>query len=228
MSKLLSWCSGDSCKKMSSIANNINTMLKSITEKPISEDTLNERVNLENRLYDLINEYILDNGLEITYEHIERMLTNLPIVKESIKTMYIMHYKEMGNERYMEVSSDINNLNNSVYVMSIAEIMCDNEGPSFMFRYDRREIDQQLAKCNIQEPNKPRKQLPYSIVEGNVKRYTSIPMKRGGKGKMRKTASKRNHGNKKTSHRATKRRVHTRKHGNKKNKRHVKKHTKRA
>ena len=49
-------------------------------------------------------------------------------------------------------------------------------------------------------------------------------MERGGKRKMRKTASKR----KKTVHRATKRRVHSRKHGNKKNKRHVKKHTKRA
>jgi len=111
--------------------------------------------------------------------------------------------------------------------MSIAEIMCDNEGPSFMFRYNRGEIDEQLAKCNISEPSKPRKQLPYSTVNGNIKTYTSIaigPMKRGGKGKMRKTASKR----KKTVHRSTKRSVHSRKHGNKKNKRHVKKHTKRA
>lgn len=227
MSNFLNWCSGDSCKKISSIVNKLNTMLKTITEKPISEDTLNERVNIENKLYDLINEYIIDNGLEITYEHIERMLTNLPIVKETIKMMYIMHYKEMGNERYNEISSDINNLNNSVYIMSIAEIMCDNEGPSFMFSYDREEIDKQIAKCDIQEPSKPRKQLPYSTVEGNVKRYTNIPtgpMKRGGKGKMRNTASKR----KKTVHRATKRRVHTRKHANKKNKRHVKKHTKRA
>jgi hypothetical protein len=224
---MLSWCSGDSCKKMFGIMNNLNTMLKSITEKPISEDTLNERVNLENKLYDLINEYIIDNGLEITYEHVEQMLANLPIVKETIKMMYSMHYKEMGNERYKEVSSDINNLNNSVYVMSIAEIMCDNEGPSFMFRYDRREIDQQIAKCDISEPSKPRKPLPYSTVDGNIRRYTTIPtgpMKRGGKGKMRKTASKR----KKSVHRSTKRRLHTRKHGNKKNKRHVKKHTKRA
>ncbi len=224
---MLSWCSGDSCKKMFGIMNNLNTMLKSITEKPISEDTLNERVNLENKLYDLINEYILDNGLEITYEHVEQMLANLPIVKETIKMMYSMHYKEMSNERYKEVSSDINNLNNSVYVMSIAEIMCDNEGPSFMFRYDRAEIDKQIAKCDISEPSKPRKPLPYSTVDGNIRRYTTIPtgpMKRGGKRKMYKTASKR----KKTSHRATKRRIHSRKHGNKKNKRHVKKHTKRA
>jgi hypothetical protein len=233
MSTFLSWCSGDSCKKMSGIMNNLNTMLKSLTEKPISEDTLNERVNIENKLYDLINEYILDNGLEITYEHIEQMLTNLPIVKETIKTMYIMHFKEMGNERYREISSDINSLNNSVYIMTIAEIMCDNEGPSFMFSYDREEIDEQIAKCNISEPSKPRKELPYSTVDGNIKRYTTIatgPMKRGGKRKMHKTASKRNSKSnaKKTVHRATKRRVHTRKHGNKKNKRHVKKHTKRA
>ena len=47
---------------------------------------------------------------------------------------------------------------------------------------------------------------------------------RGGKRKIRKTASKR----KKTVHRATKRRVHTRKHGNKKKKTHVKKHHKRG
>ena len=233
MSTFLSWCSGDSCKKMSGIMNNLNTMLKSLTEKPISEDTLNERVNIENKLYDLINEYILDNGLEITYEHIEQMLTNLPIVKETIKTMYIMHFKEMGNERYREISSDINSLNNSVYIMTIAEIMCDNEGPSFMFSYDREEIDEQIAKCNISEPSKPRKELPYSTVDGNIKRYTTIakgPIIRGGKRKMHKTASKRNSKSnaKKTVHRATKRRVHTRKHGNKKNKRHVKKHTKRA
>jgi hypothetical protein len=142
-----------------------------------------------------------------------------------------MHYKEMGSERYREISSDINSLNNSVYVMTIAEIMCDNEGPSFMFSYDKTEIDEQIAKCNITEPSKPRKQLPYSTVDGNIKRYTTIatgPMKRGGKRKMHKTASKRKSNGKKTVHRATKRRVHTRKHGNKKNKRHVKKHTKRA
>ena len=231
MSTFLSWCSGDSCKKMSGIMNNLNTMLKSLTEKPISEDTLNERVNIENKLYELINEYILDNELEITYEHIEQMLTNLPIVKETIKTIYIMHYKEMGNERYREISSDINSLNNSVYIMTIAEIMCDNEGPSFMFSYDREEIDEQIAKCNISEPSKPRKQLPYSTVDGNIRRYTTIPtgpMKRGGKRKIHKTASKRKSNAKKTAHRATKRRLHTRKHGNKKNKRHVKKHTKRA
>ncbi len=233
MSTFLSWCSGDSCKKMSSIMNNLNTMLKSLTEKPISEDTLNERVNLEHKLYDLINEYILDNGLEITYEHIERMLVDLPIVKDTIKMMYSMHYKEMSSERYREVSSDINTLNNSAYIMSIAEIMCDNEGPSFMFSYDRTEIDEQIAKCNISEPSKPRKQLPYSTLDKNIRRYTTIPtgpMKRGGKGKTHKTASKRkSHSNaKKTLHRATKRRVHTRKHGNKKNKRHAKKHTKRA
>lgn len=230
MSTFLSWCSGDSCKKMSGIMNNLNTMLKSLTEKPISEDTLNERVNIENKLYELINEYILDNGLEITYEHIERMLVDLPIVKETIKTMYIMHYKEMGSERYREITSDINSLNNSVYVMTIAEIMCDNEGPSFMFSYDKTEIDEQIAKCNISEPSKPRKQLPYSTVDGNIKRYTTIatgPMKRGGKRKIHKTASKRKSHIKKTAHRSTKRRVHTRKHGNK-NKRHVKKHTKRA
>ena len=228
---MLSWCSGDSCKKMFGIMNNLNTMLKSLTEKPISEDTLNERVNIENKLYELINEYILDNELEITYEHIERMLVDLPIVKETIKTMYIMHYKEMGSERYREISSDINSLNNSVYVMTIAEIMCDNEGPSFMFSYDKTEIDEQIAKCNITEPSKPRKQLPYSTVDGNIKRYTTIatgPMKRGGKRKMHKTASKRKSNGKKTARRSTKRRVHTRKHGNKKNKRHVKKHTKRA
>jgi hypothetical protein len=231
MSTFLSWCSGDSCKKMSGIMNSLNTMLKSLTEKPISEDTLNERVNIENKLYELINEYILDNGLEITYEHIERMLTDLPIVKETIKTMYIMHFKEMGNERYREISSDINSLNNSVYIMTIAEIMCDNEGPSFMFTYDREEIDEQIAKCNITEPSKPRKPLPYSTVDGNIRRYTTIPtgpMKRGGKRKIHKTASKRNSKSKKTAHRVSKRRLHTRKHGNKKNKRHVKKHTKRA
>ena len=231
MSTFLSWCSGDSCKKMSGIMNNLNTMLKSLTEKPISEDTLNERVNIENKLYELINEYILDNELEITYEHIERMLTDLPIVKETIKTMYIMHFKEMGNERYREISSDINSLNNSVYIMTIAEIMCDNEGPSFMFTYDREEIDEQIAKCNISEPSKPRKQLPYSTVDGNIRRYTTIasgPMKRGGKRKIHKTASKRNSKSKKTARRVSKRRLHTRKHGNKKNKRHVKKHTKRA
>ena len=235
MSTFLSWCSGDSCKKMSGIMNKLNTMLKSLTEKPISEDTLNERVNIENKLYELINDYILVNGLEITYEHIEQMLTNLPIVKETIKTIYIMHYKEMGNERYREISSDINSLNNSVYIMTIAEIMCDNEGPSFMFSYDREEIDEQIAKCNISEPSKPRKPLPYSTVdEDNVRRYTTIakgPMeRRGGKRKIRKTASKRkSHSNaKKTLHRATKRRVHTRKHGNKKHKHHAKKHTKRA
>ena len=160
------------------------------------------------------------------------MLTNLPIVKETIKTIYIMHYKEMGNERYREISSDINSLNNSVYIMTIADIMCDNEGPSFMFSYDREEIDEQIAKCNISEPSKPRKPLPYSTVdEDNVRRYTTIakgPMNRGGKRKMHKTASKRKSNAKKTAHRATKRRLHTRKHGNKKNKRHVKKHTKRA
>jgi len=228
MSTFLSWCSGDSCKKMSGIMNKLNTMLKSLTEKPISEDTLNERVNIETELYELINDYILYNELEITYEHIERILTDLPIVKETIKTMYIMHYKEMGNERYREISSDINSLNNYVYIMTIAEIMCDNEGPSFMFDYTKLEIEEQIAKCNISEPSKPRKPLPYSTVdEDNVRRYTTIakgPMERGGKRKIRKTASKR----KKTAHRATKRRLHTRKHGNKKNKRHVKKHTKRA
>jgi hypothetical protein len=117
--------------------------------------------------------------------------------------------------------------------MTIAEIMCDNEGPSFMFSYDREEIDEQIAKCNISEPSKPRKELPYSTVDGNIKRYTTIatgPMKRGGKRKMHKTASKRNSksNSKKSVRRATKRRLHTRKHGNKKNKRHVKKHTKRA
>jgi hypothetical protein len=241
MSTFLSWCSGDSCKKMSGIMNNLNTMLKSLTEKPISEDTLNERVNMEDTLYDLINQYIIDNGLEITYEGVEQLLVDLPIVKETIKRMYIMHYKEMGNERYKEVSSDINNLDkdkkdNSAYIMSIAEIMCDNEGPSFMFSYDREEINEQIAKCNISEPSKPRKPLPYSTVdEDNVRRYTTIakgPMERGGKGKMHKTASKRNSKSKsnakKSVRRATKRRLNTRKHGNKKNKRHVKKHTKRA
>ena len=222
--------------------NNLNTMLKSITEKPISEDTLNERVNMEDTLYDLINQYIIDNGLEITYEGVERLLVDLPIVKETIKRMYIMHYKEMGNERYKEVSSDINNLDkdkkdNSAYVMSIAEIMCDNEGPSFMFNYTRSEIEEQIAKCYIQQPNKPGKKLPGSKVVGTVRTYDPLPidrinrsmerggpMERGGKGKMRKTASKR----KKTAHRSTKRRLNTRKHGNKKNKRHVKKHTQRA
>ena len=233
MSTFLSWCSGDSCKKMSGIMNKLNTMLKSLTEKPISEDTLNERVNIETELYELINDYILYNELEITYEHIEQMLTNLPIVKETIKRMYIMHYKEMGNERYKEVSSVINTLNDSAYIMSIAEIMCDNEGPSFMFSYDRPEIEEQIAKCYISESSKPRKELPYSTVDGNIKRYTTIatgPMKRGGKRKMHKTASKRNSKSnaKKSVRRATKRRLHTRKHGNKKNKRHVKKHTKRA
>jgi hypothetical protein len=233
---MLSWCSSrDSCKKMSGIMNNLNTMLKSITEKPISEDTLNERVNMEDTLYDLINQYIIDNGLEITYEGVKRLLVDLPIVKETIKRMYIMHYKEMGNERYKEVSSDINTLKDPAYIMSIAEIMCDNEGPSFMFDYTRPEINQQIAKCDIQQPNEPRKELPGSRVVGNVRTYDPLPidrinrdMKRGGKGKMRKTASKRKHGSKKTAHRSTKRRLHTRKHGNKKNKRHVKKHTKRA
>jgi hypothetical protein len=241
---MLSWCSSrDSCKKMSGIMNNLNTMLKSITEKPISEDTLNERVNMEDTLYDLINQYIIDNELEITYEGVKRLLVDLPIVKETIKRMYIMHYKEMGNERYKEVSSVINTLNDSAYIMSIAEIMCDNEGPSFMFDYTRLEIEEQIAKCYISESSNPRNPLPGSKVVGTVRTYDPLPidrinrsmkskgpmerdgpMGRGGKGKMRKTASKR----KKSAHRSTKRRLHTRKHGNKKNKRHVKKHTKRA
>lgn len=148
----------------------------------------------------------------------------------------------MGNERYKEVSSDINNLDkdkkdNSAYVMSIAEIMCDNEGPSFMFNYTRSEIEEQIAKCYISKSSNPRNPLPGSKVVGNVRKYDHptidsinrsmksngpmdrddpMEMKRGGKRKMRKTASKRKHGSKKTAHRSTKRRLHTRKHGNKK------------
>jgi transposase len=211
-------------------------MLRGITEKPLLEDTSSERVELENTLYDLVNVYILNTDSEITYDDIQTMLTNMPEVKKTIQIMYKMHYKEMGNERYNEVLADIENLNNSTYIMTISEIMCDNEGASFLFNYDREEIDEQIAKCSMYKPSKRRKQLPYSYVDGNVRTYTNISgdpdfakrQRIGGKRKSRKTGSKSKSKSKSKSNRNGKKtKRHATKHSNKKNKRHLKKHTKR-
>lgn len=228
-------CAGDYCKQIYSKLNNLNVMLRKITEKPLLEDTVQERAELENTLYDLVNTYILNNDAGITYDEIQGMLTNMPSVKETIKTMYIMHYKEMGNERYNEVSNDIENLNDSAYIMTVAEIMCDDSGASFLFNYDRTEIDEQIARCDIAAPNKRRKQLPYSYVDGNVRTYTGISsgpgfakrQRLGGKRKSHKTASKRRSNRKKTRRPSTKHRNNKRKPSFKKNKRNVKKQTRR-
>jgi len=93
-------CAGDYCKQIYSKMNNLNAMLRKITEKPLLEDTAQERVELENTLYDLVNTYILNNDAGITYDEIQTILTNMPDVIETIKMMYRMHYKEMGDERY--------------------------------------------------------------------------------------------------------------------------------
>ena len=232
-------CAGDYCKQIYSKMNNLNAMLRKITEKPLLEDTAQERVELENTLYDLVNTYILNNDAGITYDEIQGMLANMPSVKETIKTMYIMHYKEMGDERYNEVSNDIENLNDSAYIMTVVEIMCDDSGASFLFNYDRTEIDEQIAKCGIFTPNKRRKQLPYSYVDGNVRTYTGISsgpgfskrQRLGGKRKSRKTAPKskrmRMRNGKKTARRSTKHRNNKRKPSFKKNKRNLKKQTRR-
>lgn len=229
-------CAGDYCKQIYSKLNNLNVMLRKITEKPLLEDTSKERVELENTLYDLVNTYILNNDAGITYDEIQGMLANMPSVKETIKTMYKMHYKEMGDERYNEVSNDIEILNDSACIMSVVEVMCDNDGASFLFNYDRTEIDAQIARCGIATPNKRRKQLPYSYVDGNVRTYTGISsspgaakrQRLGGKRKSRKTGSKSKRIKKSSSKRNGKKtKRHATKHNNKKNKRHMKKHTKR-
>lgn len=232
-------CAGDYCKQIYSKMNNLNAMLRKITEKPLLEDTAQERVELENTLYDLVNTYILNNDAGITYDEIQTILTNMPDVTETIKMMYRMHYKEMGDERYNEVSTDIESLNNSAYIMTIAEIMCDHDGASFLFNYDRTEIDEQIARCSMYESTKRRKQLPYSYVDGNVRTYTNISsgpgfakrQRIGGKRKSRKTAPKSKRmlmrNGKKTVRRATKHRNNKRKPSFKKNKRNVKKQTRR-
>ncbi len=230
-------CTGDYCKQIYSKLNNLNVMLRKITEKPLLEDTVQQRAELENTLYELVNAYILNNDTGITYDEIQGMLANVPSVKETIKMMYSMHYKEMGDERYNEVSTDIENLNDSAYIMTVVEVMCDNVGASFLFNYDRTEIDAQIARCSISEPDKRRKQLPYSYVDGNVRTYTNISsgpesakrQRLGGKRKSRKTASKskRMRNGKKTARRSTKHRNNKRKPSFKKNKRNVKKQTRR-
>ena len=204
----------------------------------------------QEKIYDLLNgEEMSTQNLNNLINNME--LVNL--IKNAF-TLYYTHTGLLLREQQSNVTytrDDIQNLDPSRIKMYMVELMCSDKAPDYLLTtVDDDELERAIDACtdkpaSLEEINRGASQkfevpglgqpkydpdtgiTTYSMLDDGLRQRPTRPtttMERGGKRKIRKTASKR----KKTVHRATKRRVHTRKHGNKKNKRHVKKHTKRA